>query len=401
VNKIIPTIIVVIVAVAVVVAVVVYSRTALTPDTSTVANSPVTNANDGKSSSDSRDEGINDTRVLANSSDEIDRPTPVLSWRGQFSELLREGYYAQAVDLYTLVFTEDAKQAKPLNDVLIAYLKSMLSSNDNFSLQELATIYLEIYPEDEDVLLLLAQSYEKEEEFILAIEAYGAMYANALRSGDEKEVATKLARFVQGMETKLRRNFRYMELLEAYQLIDELGMGNPYFNLRIAQLYFQLGYLYDAELVAQSILDNGFLADQAQALLNKISPEKFENKAVRLNSFGGSFGTYARINNRVGMMLLVDTGASISVITPKAFSRVSDGADFIGVRDINTAGGVVEAEIYRLNMVRVGDEGVENLEFAVLDFKPGGNISGLLGMNFLQNFQFEIDTQKKLLYLRN
>lgn len=383
---------------------IVYTQFVVRPDQSTSELETLDSVADfpqSVSTTDSNGVGTNEIQV-ANTTDQTGAVSANdSSWRGQFTEYLNDRFYDQAIDLYALVVGEDSQTASVLRGVLLDYLKRLLEGNDNFALQELATLYIERFPEDNEVLLLLAQSYEADQEYLLAIEAYGAMYANALRTGDAKQVGTRLARFVQGMEAILKREFRSMELLEAYQLIEELGMGNPFFSLRTAYLYFELGYLYDAELVAQAILDNGLLADQAQALLNKINPEKFENRAVRLNKFGGGYSTYARLNNRVGMMLLVDTGASISVITPKAFSRLADGAEFVSVRDINTAGGMVEAEIYRINMVRVGDQGVENLEFAVLDFKPGGNISGLLGMNFLENFQFEIDAQKNLLYLRN
>jgi predicted aspartyl protease len=60
---------------------------------------------------------------------------------------------------------------------------------------------------------------------------------------------------------------------------------------------------------------------------------------------------------------------------------------------------VVQAPIYILDSLTVGDWGVNQLEVGVLDLNGGPDINGLLGMNFLRHFQFFIDQNEALLHL--
>jgi len=64
------------------------------------------------------------------------------------------------------------------------------------------------------------------------------------------------------------------------------------------------------------------------------------------------------------------------------------------------ANGLTQGEIYRVASISMGDARVDNLDIAVLDYEPPAGVDGLLGMNVLRNYRFEIDQDRELLYLR-
>jgi clan AA aspartic protease (TIGR02281 family) len=106
------------------------------------------------------------------------------------------------------------------------------------------------------------------------------------------------------------------------------------------------------------------------------------------------------LNNRQTVNLVVDTGASFTLIS-QALARDLD-IDLSRNRKtmpFHTANGVVDAPLTTLDSITVGGMEIKNLTAAVHDATPDIPAAGLLGLNFLSNFRMDIDTQKGLLHL--
>ena len=63
------------------------------------------------------------------------------------------------------------------------------------------------------------------------------------------------------------------------------------------------------------------------------------------------------------------------------------------------ANGTVRAPVYKLDVLSVGDWQVRQLDIGVLALAGMPGVDGLLGMNFLNHFQFFIDQNEALLRL--
>lgn len=98
--------------------------------------------------------------------------------------------------------------------------------------------------------------------------------------------------------------------------------------------------------------------------------------------------------------LLLDTGASLTVITKKFFQRIDGPENAVLIRNgvMNTAGGAVAAPIYRVARLSIGEYTLHDIEVVVMDY-PSGSSDGLLGMNFLGRYEFEIDQDNDWLLL--
>jgi predicted aspartyl protease len=95
--------------------------------------------------------------------------------------------------------------------------------------------------------------------------------------------------------------------------------------------------------------------------------------------------------------LILDTGATSTVISRRLASLLS--IQPIGAMTGQTVGGLITAPVARLSSVKVGDAEVTALSVIVHDFSRDARIEGLLGMDFLGQFHFGLDTQKKVLIL--
>jgi len=84
-----------------------------------------------------------------------------------------------------------------------------------------------------------------------------------------------------------------------------------------------------------------------------------------------------------------------------AFTRLSRYAQAVplGPVRVNTANGTTTLNVFLVDYVQVGDSYVENLHIAVADLGESGSVEGLLGMNFLGQYRFEVDQNAEVLYL--
>lgn len=98
----------------------------------------------------------------------------------------------------------------------------------------------------------------------------------------------------------------------------------------------------------------------------------------------------AKLNGVADLKLLLDTGATATVISPSALAR--GGVAMPANRDIRvrTAGGDVQAGSVQVMSLTVGDIKRPNVRVIAHDAVPGAD--GLLGMDFLGAYRFEILT---------
>ncbi len=122
---------------------------------------------------------------------------------------------------------------------------------------------------------------------------------------------------------------------------------------------------------------------------------------VKLTRRGNSLTTDVLLNRKARADLIVDTGATDTVISSNLAKKigisVNRGRDI--VCQVADGRSVIGKQI-NIKEVRVGGAKVYNVQAVVLDSGEMGDSPGLLGMSFLKNFVFKVDTEKELLVLQ-
>jgi predicted aspartyl protease len=106
----------------------------------------------------------------------------------------------------------------------------------------------------------------------------------------------------------------------------------------------------------------------------------------------------ADINGNKGRFLL-DTGASISVVF-KSKAPQYRLAPLDQVITAETANGFAQAPL-AYGHLRLGRQDIDNARFAVLKDLSNASVDGIIGMDILGLFRFEIDRNQGLLTLRS
>jgi clan AA aspartic protease (TIGR02281 family) len=104
------------------------------------------------------------------------------------------------------------------------------------------------------------------------------------------------------------------------------------------------------------------------------------------------------VDNQDQLALIIDTGASLTVVSENTFAQMGAGSAYLRSVTMNTAGGPTSAEVYRVQRFQLGGFQLREVEFAVMPL-TGLQGDGLLGMNVLQQFAFNIDTSANKLTL--
>jgi clan AA aspartic protease (TIGR02281 family) len=329
-----------------------------------------------------------------------------------FRQLLEQQDFEEALAYYEgALRLEDDYQAL-LKPVLESYLQACLAQCNEGVFIRLANVWLTSYYEDIPVLLLLAE-YQRQrglpEEAATVLQV--AMTYSYL-PGQRERVTAALRELVRSTDDYLSEQGRLIELVGFYELLATIDIGQPEFSLRQAALYRALGEPERARVLLLALRSSDTELDPqwTQVLERELAgvsmepepePDAAAAPALPLTRRGDHYLIEVLLNNRDPVVLMIDTGASMTSLSRASFERLN-GRNFerMGSHLFKTANGLAQGEVYRARSLALGANRIEGVDLAILEFDASDDADGLLGMNVLRNFRFEIDQDTSLLYLR-
>ncbi len=175
----------------------------------------------------------------------------------------------------------------------------------------------------------------------------------------------------------------------------------PYY-LKLATWQILAGEFAAVELSLSGAVNDARYAQQVADIRRQLdfAREELQSPSLRvpLTREGKHFVVDAQIDNAVMARLLLDTGASVSVLKDAITAQllVFDVVDSLSV---NTANGVVQGRRLRLPQMSMGELRLDNIEVGTLPL-DSLKFDGLLGMDVLGQFDFVIDQEQSELLLR-
>jgi len=262
--------------------------------------------------------------------------------------------------------------------------------------------YLDFKPNDIDFLYLRVDSYLQQELFIGAITTAYEIKYHVFNEAKKRTVLLYARQLVQQQIDVLIRNSLWLELIDMIEHVSILDPEDPNLQWFFSQAHFKIGEFELAKNAVQPLLTQSNYQVKAEGLLSKINLALRKPESIQLNRHGEHFIVQGTINNAFDVSLMLDTGASISLLSEQAFEQLSQYAevDYVKELQLNTAGGQITASIYKVAEFEIQGYVLEDFIFAVSPFSSANN-DGLLGMNYLSAFDFHIDQTNNLLILTN
>lgn len=130
--------------------------------------------------------------------------------------------------------------------------------------------------------------------------------------------------------------------------------------------------------------------DRLREALTEMADD-FDRDAIVSRRSGPHLIVQAVLDGRVPATLMVDTGASLTTITPELAAKLTPvpGSESTGLTTV-ADGRRIPVKMFRVSSVEVGRSKESLVAVAVMP-TPGPGLDGLLGMSFLEHFAVQVD----------
>jgi clan AA aspartic protease (TIGR02281 family) len=304
----------------------------------------------------------------------------------------------------------DEAAVERAREQILSRARALLGANRASAAGQLLELYLLAEHLDVEARMLLADAYAGRNAFRAAIDALYEARGYAWQADTLRRLERRIRAVVAAEVNALQTGNKRSALLELYQHLTQLEPGYAPYFLGLADAQLALDDAQGARRSLQLVEQDPDVGSEARVRLEQLSRNEAPADAARgsaalsrtlgvpLQRHGNHFLVDARLADGSSVRLLIDTGASMTILTPPILA--GGGYKDTGQRRIfSTANGRVTAPVYRLDALSVGDWQVSQIEVGVLELADSPHIDGLLGMNFLRHFQFFIDQNQAVLRL--
>jgi len=329
------------------------------------------------------------------------------------TQLLQRHAYPEAVARYeTFLELTDTAGMQQARAAILLHAQRLVKAEEYAAATQLLQGFLVASYRDTEARLLLAEAYYGQQDYPAAI---GQLY-EAKGSAYRPEVLARITRrirFVVNEQALLYKNNEDIRgLLELFQDLTQLEPDHAAWFVELAIAQLALDDREAAQRSLELVMHDADVGQQALAMLTSLRQAETvvhdtdsaalatDVANIPLTRSGQHFLVDASPGDSGSLRLLIDTGASLTIVTPGALQQQGVLYRDTGrSRVFNTANGPVRAPIYIIEALSVGDWYVKQLEIGVLELDGQGNLDGLLGMNFLKHFRFFIDQNESMLRL--
>lgn len=325
-----------------------------------------------------------------------------------FNTYLNRRQHSQALNLYRETEFRNANAALELKAILVKRLNEYLANRQQEYFTDLVNTYLSSYYNDTEVLLLVAEFNARFDYLSEALATHQLIRTYAHGKADRQHAARELNKLVSSVDKQHSDSGMWYELQIFYELLEQYGLANPRHRFRLAEVYATNGYEELSKNIFQDLLSHPQWGKEAGSRLEAMAEDRVPQVSVAsyteeipLQAIGEHYLVRAGVGEGEAVNLIIDTGASTTLVSSEGFSRLSGYNNFVRLpsRMFNTVNGMTRGTVYIVPEFNLGSYKLHDVELAVVDFQPGGDIDGLLGMNVLRNFRFEIDQDAVALLL--
>jgi clan AA aspartic protease (TIGR02281 family) len=320
-------------------------------------------------------------------------------------EHLRKSEFDEVMSKYPNIQSKlsesDAIKHKKL---IIDHVQLLSKSGQSITAHALLTLYLKHEYRDVPALLLMAKLYQDSGNEMEAIEVLFQAKSYAHTPELIKQTVKAIRSAVKNYNTQLLIRKDYIAQLNLYKRLTELEPEYALHFIGLAETYLSLGNVFDARKALDLTLHDSSVLDKRNDIVSRleinIEPNRHYATEVSLQAFGNQFLVDVLLNNSQNAVLLLDTGASLSIISTELLAVLAIPYQHtIKTAWFSTAGGRIKAPIIKLNSIAMNEVVVENIEVGVIGEFDNKKFDGLLGMNFLRYFEFFIDQNEHKLQL--
>lgn len=270
-------------------------------------------------------------------------------------------------------------------------------------------------PDNESLLLLEAELVAHTQPLSEAIAHYYRLLDMPLSRQAREDIEQRIDTLMTTAVSQLKQDKNWDMLAQFMEPLFQLMSTDKTTILALAEAYARQSKTTLMEDVLASLLPNDYDAAKIRAMVPEapefddsdetVTPPAMDEdgvNAVRITLAQQDAHLLAILHaGDIALPLLLDTGASVTAISPGRFSQIRQRIrpEFVGVFSVETAAGTTTAPMYRLPVMTLGPYTLNDVSVMVLAQDNMQHAQGLLGMNILNQFNFQIDFTRRELVI--
>jgi len=321
-----------------------------------------------------------------------------------FKRLLEKLEYQKALKIYENI--AHTSRQKYYENILFEYIDINIEQN-SYSIEKLLKLFLQIYYENPKALYYQAIIQYKKNLYLKSIKILYKTKDQYIENQNLKNQRNKtLKNYIKNYILILQNNKDTKKIIKLFKYLinqekkyDNSHNNSNKYKHQLAKIYYDLKYYKKSKILLEDITQDYIYINEVKKTISNIEKTKKLNQKyktkIKLQKSNNHFYINAIINNNLKIKLLIDTGASLTFINEKLFLNLDKST--LKPILLNTANGVLKSYILILDNFSIQNIGFDSFEVTIGDIN--GPYDGLLGMNYLKNFDFYIDQEKSILYL--
>ncbi len=290
-----------------------------------------------------------------------------------------------------------------INKTLSAQINESLNNNELNKASKLLILLIEKDPYDTKTLMLATKVYIKLGNYMLAFKAFEILYNQVQTLYKKQDIKIKIIHLA---ELYLAKNLTQHKPKERQKILQKLTSLLPEvvkFHYQLGMLLVDIGNYNDADYQLSYLrLNNSWQKEYKILTMAILRGRQFANGAIEIPLIHTPIGWIldAQINNK-SVQLLLDTGANITTISDDVISIDDIKKQKYSLIKLYTANGTNKAYKIQVENFSIATISYEQFPIAVVvGNKLPPDIDGLLGTDWLSNFDFVIDQEKPSLILK-
>ncbi|MEC9260875.1 MAG: retropepsin-like aspartic protease [Pseudomonadota bacterium] len=261
-------------------------------------------------------------------------------------------------------------------------------------------------PESAQLLLMEADFILATEPLSVAVSHLIALQELSLINREQREaLASRSAELIESTISALYNAGDWDMLAQFLEPLFQLNSNDQTLTLKLAEAYArQQKFTLMEDVLANLSASNAGARSLRQRFLpdpsatsqegneGPISTQQETVTRLALTRYGDQYIAETQILNRPAALLL-DTGASSTAISFELYRalRRFNQIQVIGLFDVRTAGGPIRSPLVRIDNMTLGPYKLTNIGVFVMPEDAMQQADGLLGMNVLKQFHFQLD----------
>ncbi|KPZ55087.1 Retroviral aspartyl protease [Pseudoalteromonas sp. P1-13-1a] len=314
--------------------------------------------------------------------------TPKSNLLNQAQQQFKLHKFGDALKTYQQLKQHSPTLARTLYASWLLQLKTWLNTN-LFLSESLLNALLDQDPYNTELLTLQVDYLINRGQIQNAIIALFELYP-LLNEQQQSAANAQLENLTKNELHSLSEQQNWQTIIEQTQIWLDYQNDNSHFLYALAHAYYQLEDFISALTTIERMPSQHPLQNEVADLQAMIDKAQSQDDFITLTPYGAHYTINAELNESIQTELMLDTGASVTSLSSDIIEQLSPRPLYLGDVTVNTANGQISVKRYQIESFKVGMQIIYGFEVLGIENIRG---QGLLGMNFLSRYKFNINQQ--------